>query len=80
MAAKLIQAIQLTNVTVKCKVHASAVQIANVNAKSAKKQYPNYKKIKFDFVNKNPTPSIGITDYSNGATFKGWIKDLIVYR
>ena len=39
-----------------------------------------YKKINFNFVNKNPTPSIGITDYSNGATFKGWIKDLIVYR
>ncbi len=38
------------------------------------------KKIKFDFVNKNPTPSICITDFSNGATFKGWIKDLIVYR
>lgn len=33
-----------------------------------------------DWVNQNPTPSVGITDYSNGATFKGWIKDLSVYR
>jgi len=35
-------------------------------------------RINFDFVNQNPRPSVGITDYSNGATFKGWIKDLTV--
>ena len=35
-------------------------------------------RINFDFVNRNPTPSIGITDGSNGAVFKGWIKELTV--
>jgi hypothetical protein len=35
-------------------------------------------RVNFDFVNSNPRPSIGITDYSNGATFKGWIRELTV--
>lgn len=40
--------------------------------------YAGSVKVDFDFVNQNPTPSIGITDYSNGAVFKGWIKNLTV--
>ena len=36
--------------------------------------------VNFNFVNSNPTPSIGITDYSNGATLKGWIRELTVHN
>ncbi len=47
--AKQIQAIPLTSVIVKCRVHAFAAQIALVTVKSVKKPYLNYKKTTFFF-------------------------------